>query len=434
MNAACGGSAKEAPAPAAASSRPPPAASAEPVAAVRIPSADLRRHWPFGNDFEFGAYLETARDADADLVSMLRPVALSAARQYLPEAQRECVTEMMAAVRELAVGAKEAAHLFVLGLDFSVVKSDPVACIRGFFGGEPANIPGVDASFVKGSEVIVLKTGLLIAGERTTIQRALAANTGEAWPERLHLSDHQRLKVIVRLPQDMTSAEGFVASSAEFLRIEVKASFPDEASAVLVERQVDNGMQEITIKLARGLLPQTAQRIIAGLRVTRDGRVLALGLDLDEPVLEQARDFGIVSALMVYGVRKYVLNAKIAEARETVAAIAKSEVEAWGHAPLAERRLVSLPPVPAEVPHGEKYKSAPRDWKAWAPLHFSLDHPQYFQYKVVAAKDGKHADVIGQGDLDGNGKTSLFKLTLSVEPKDGSLQVSPRIEEQDPEE
>src|SRR5262249_12364426 len=145
------------------------------------------------------------------------------------------------------------------------------------------------------------------------------------------------------------------------------------------------------------------------------------------------RDFGIVGALAVYGVRSYLLNAKMGEARETIASIAKSEVEAWRNTPRAQRKLVSFPPVPPEAPHGEKYGSAPADWNAWAPLHFSLDHPQYFQYKVVAAKDGKHADVVGQGDLDGNGKTSLFKVALSEDPKDGSLQVSP-IEEQDPEE
>jgi len=115
-------------------------------------------------------------------------------------------------------------------------------------------------------------------------------------------------------------------------------------------------------------------------------------------------------------------------------AIAKSEVEAWRSIPPAKRRLVSLPPVPKYVPRGEKYMSAPADWKAWTSVRFSLDHPQYFQYQVVAAKDGNHADVIGQGDLNGDGKSSSFKLTLTVDPEDGILKLSPQIEEKDPQE
>jgi hypothetical protein len=44
------------------------------------------------------------------------------------------------------------------------------------------------------------------------------------------------------------------------------------------------------------------------------------------------------------------------------------------------------------------------------------------------------ADVLARGDLNGNGKTSLFKLSMKIDPKDHTLHIAPRLEETDPEE
>ncbi|MET0594541.1 MAG: hypothetical protein ABW133_17710 [Polyangiaceae bacterium] len=42
--------------------------------------------------------------------------------------------------------------------------------------------------------------------------------------------------------------------------------------------------------------------------------------------------------------------------------------------------------------------------------------------------------MIARGDLDADGKTSLFKVALRVDPKTGSLQAAPEFEEVDPSE
>jgi hypothetical protein len=68
-----------------------------------------------------------------------------------------------------------------------------------------------------------------------------------------------------------------------------------------------------------------------------------------------------------------------------------------------------------------------------------MDVPQYYQYEVVAAKDGKSAEVIARGDLDGNGKQSRLSLKLTLDAKTGAVTIStaspklaPSIEETDP--
>jgi hypothetical protein len=88
--------------------------------------------------------------------------------------------------------------------------------------------------------------------------------------------------------------------------------------------------------------------------------------------------------------------------------------------------------VPKTVPSGVKYASTPADWQAWAPIQFTMDAPQYYQYEVKAAKDGMSAEVVAHGDLDGDGKVSTFRLGLKIDPKTRDLLIEPSIDEQDP--
>jgi hypothetical protein len=85
------------------------------------------------------------------------------------------------------------------------------------------------------------------------------------------------------------------------------------------------------------------------------------------------------------------------------------------------------------VPSGVPYLSSPADWAAWAPLKFAMDTPQRYQYEVRAARDGMSADVIARGDLNGDGKTSLFVIHVTVNKADRTLVLSD-LAETDPDE
>jgi type IV pilus assembly protein PilA len=163
---------------------------------------------------------------------------------------------------------------------------------------------------------------------------------------------------------------------------------------------------------------------------------------------------GVLAALAIYGVRKYIANAKTAEARMGVGRIAKDASAAYnkenmGTSVLALSASTSLTnalcgtstSVPAASGNikGKKYQSSPAEWggdqsNGWACLHFSMQDPQYFQYNYQGATSAFTA--IAAGDLNGDGAMSAFRLAGAVQSAaTGGLVVTiaPSIEEVNPE-
>ena len=171
---------------------------------------------------------------------------------------------------------------------------------------------------------------------------------------------------------------------------------------------------------------------------------------------------GILAVLAIYGVRKYIANAKTAEARNSLGQISKDsqtayEKESMSGAvlPQANTALLSRSmcgtenggaTVPAVVPAGAKYQSGPGDWNTgaaanppvgFACLKYTMDAPQYYAYGYAITGAGS---AIGDtftasavGDLNGDGVTSLFTLLGTIQGG-FTLNVSPNIIEKNPEE
>ncbi len=165
---------------------------------------------------------------------------------------------------------------------------------------------------------------------------------------------------------------------------------------------------------------------------------------------------GILAALAIYGVRKYVANSKSAEARLALGAISKGAVTAFegesmagsllalgGTVGSARRLCDSSTQVPADasIQGGLKYQSNDTDWQSgsqnagWQCLKFSLTGPQYFTYQYIAtnpaATDGSYR-AVARTDTDSDGTWSTFELLGEVE--NGVLKVSPSIIETNPDE
>jgi type IV pilus assembly protein PilA len=169
---------------------------------------------------------------------------------------------------------------------------------------------------------------------------------------------------------------------------------------------------------------------------------------------------GILAALAIYGVTKYVRNAKTAEARDALGRMSKDASSAYnreGMAPtvlgLGESASVnyrlcqSASAVPGTVPSGSKYQSSPTDWNTgsqfvgWKCLKFSMNDPQYFQYNYVqtgsTTEAGGTFTNVARGDLDGDGQSySTFNLNGSLQEAGNKVIVTlaPNIEEIDPDE
>jgi hypothetical protein len=109
---------------------------------------------------------------------------------------------------------------------------------------------------------------------------------------------------------------------------------------------------------------------------------------------------GILSALAIYGVSKYVKNAKASEARRVVPVLANG---------IARCSASGLPPtsnaVPSAAPPGKRYQSAATDWSsqpAFRCAGFGLSEPQYFSYRWQLESPTRGL-VIALADLNADG-------------------------------
>jgi type IV pilus assembly protein PilA len=171
---------------------------------------------------------------------------------------------------------------------------------------------------------------------------------------------------------------------------------------------------------------------------------------------------GVLSLLANTGVRKYVANAKSAEARNALGQMAKDADIAFekdsinqsnvagGHLSNATRNLCASASasVPASIASvtGRKYQSTASDWNADSAtqagffcLKFTIDQPQYYMYSYTALSSGSVGTVVdrftvsAQGDTDGNGVTSLFQVVGQLDTA-RRLTISPNILEVRPDE
>jgi type IV pilus assembly protein PilA len=175
---------------------------------------------------------------------------------------------------------------------------------------------------------------------------------------------------------------------------------------------------------------------------------------------------GILATLSIYGVRKYVANAKSTEARNSLGQIGKDAATAFeketmagaivglGKTAASVRTLcgsaTQTVPASATSIQGTKYQSnqAPaKDWsfdaggnKGFSCLKFSMSAPQYYMYNYVSdGNPNATPPVMGtqfvgtaNGDLNGDGRLSTFTMVGAVAT--GNLYLAPSIAESSPEE
>jgi len=118
---------------------------------------------------------------------------------------------------------------------------------------------------------------------------------------------------------------------------------------------------------------------------------------------------GVLAAFAIYGVKKYVVNAKVGEASHEVprlaSGIARCAAETEPGSTTKRGLPESSPAVPSSLAavRGTKYQSSPADWSgAFACAGFSQVGPQYFQYRWEKRSPTTGA-VVALADLDGDG-------------------------------
>lgn len=168
---------------------------------------------------------------------------------------------------------------------------------------------------------------------------------------------------------------------------------------------------------------------------------------------------GVLAALAIYGVKKYLTSAKSAEARAAVGRIAKDGANHYNMETMVGTSLAlggtaapsnALCPTAAIVPTaqtsiaGRKWQSSPSNWEGtgWSCLKFSMEAPQYFQYKYTTTDTalstvGTTFLAEARGDLDADTVLSTFSMqgTIVNETNKGTIvALSPGMTETNPDE
>ncbi len=165
---------------------------------------------------------------------------------------------------------------------------------------------------------------------------------------------------------------------------------------------------------------------------------------------------GILAVLAIYGVRKYLANAKTAEATNSLGQIAKNAAAAFEQESMAgtvltpgssaafSRKLckgtgTTVPTAGISAVQGKKYQSSNAEWNAdvgFSCLMFTMDAPQYYVYSYNAAGTGATGDAFtatANGDLNGDGIESTFQILGAVNSS-YILNTAPNIISTNPEE
>lgn len=162
---------------------------------------------------------------------------------------------------------------------------------------------------------------------------------------------------------------------------------------------------------------------------------------------------GVMSAMAIYGVRRYLQSAKSSEAKNAVGAIARGAVGAFerehivgstaGHA-----LCKTAQPVPADVPKGVKHATSTSpgkdfdtgdDTTGWKCLKFTMSTPIYYKYEYRVGGNYKCPsrggvdpgpngfEISAEGDLDGDGTTSLFCHTGVVDKATNAIKLGTQL-------
>jgi type IV pilus assembly protein PilA len=152
---------------------------------------------------------------------------------------------------------------------------------------------------------------------------------------------------------------------------------------------------------------------------------------------------GILAALAVYGVKRYMTSTKTAEAKEMLGRITKDASAAYQRESMAGSVLADGAATdavhalcgsvetkqPASVPAAEKVQPAEAVWNSdpgWKCLKFSFSEPVYYQYDYQSDDDSFVA--VAEGNLDNEASTKEF-FSLAGVVRTGAVVVAPTVEE-----
>lgn len=434
--AACGDSTPPAKTPAV-EKLPPPVPPGPPPVAQRAPSKEMAARFPFKDE-------EITTLAYSDLALLSQPEATQAIASSLAPIATDLAGVDKACIDAVVGGAKELLVTGTNGKAWEVILKIPghtldSVCTPAAGTGETATIEGATKAwrFTESGKTCALAADWLYCGQEDLVKKSITAQNEPTLPvgldpnQVLALDDHDEQK----------DAKISVVSNTDRLETRVELNFDgDEKPRVLHEAatHAPEGVLEFTkffkaSDAEKRLVDQVANSVVASHRGTRAN----LRVDLPGTPSEQAAQLG--AALSLFGKSAVLERNALRKAQvsrfllEVAEGINKNWESKDAKLAFGDKKLVSMGPVPKEVPKGKRVTSADSDWKAWKDVPH-VTTPTYYQYEIKTAPDGQSADVIARGDTNGDGKLATFKLHIRVDRSSKQLMVEPKIDETDPNE
>lgn len=451
-----------------ASCDPAPALPAKGAADVPAPTATATAQAPVK---EMDPALIAVTPLDAQVIGRVDFAALRAQNEWhgviealspgnvLAEWSRRCGFDVLQAVDEGVVTWSKGAGMFVAlklhGLDDATVTK----CAAAIGDGRSAvSVAGAPGAWVSEGVVLLAKRGVALIGSNSAVEAAAA---------RMDSPPRDKAALLAKLPRGASMLLSVAVSDVEIgdaqvsgtfqvtpgkLAIDVGLKAASAAEAAELERAASQRilgtatalLQETKAAATKGGEPErlalvSVQRMLDSVSVGREGERVSIKIGMQGEPMEVISGFGSVTAIAIFGVRRYLASAKASEAKNTVGAIARAlwakmndDIEAEKKKKGGKASKVRFPAstglTPPVVPAGTKFVPAPDTWSqpTWKAIGFRVESPLYYAYEIEVARDGKSAIARARGDLDGDGVQSTFEIPMELSPE-GELLVATQI-------
>ncbi|MBX3226410.1 MAG: hypothetical protein KIT84_44690 [Labilithrix sp.] len=407
----------------------PPATieGAKPVA-QRTPSKEIAVRFPYAANEEITtlAYSDLALLAKPELV---QGVATSLAwwAKDVAGVDRACVDSIVGGAKEILVGDGQRGWVAVVRVPDHTLES---TCTPDAQLASELMIEGTTKAwaFKENGRACATTPGWLACGHPEMVKLALAAGGDGLVPVSLDGDE-----VVTIDDRDNVRDLRLVAASTEdrfTARVELTFDSDDEARKIheMLERPTElapaiSAESKATPEQQR-LVSRIARNLVASHRAAR----ASIRIELEEPIEAQVRDLTDFMGLVTSTLRTMKMRVRTEEARANLNHLAGKLAEAWESkdpkSPFAAKtKLVSFPAVPSTVPKRAALTSPADSWKAWSAVGWSVETPSFYQYEVIAAKDGQTADLVARGDLDGDGKVSTFTRHVRIDKSSKQLMI-----------
>lgn len=414
-------------------------------------------------DGELLLHLDLVKARESILYPLLKEGIIEEMGGPIEKARERCKLDLFDAIDLAAASAHSLEHEEALIVATINVPAETImSCARKvFYRTVEVEVAGLKAVRADRLHVLAVED-LLLIGTRTEVKRALErrkarACTSGALRDVLGAKPDTPFALAVETPvEDIDSAHLAVSLRGQSVSAKGFIVFGDGIGSHWREYRKRSGKttaQELEEKLGYelGKLEKVASKLFGenheltrGVRsrtITRDGSRVSAQMMLP---LTEAMKPALDEALALFH-----RDEQTSEAKNTIYAIARGAAAAYerehvgpnGNA--VHRLCKSAIDVPSSVPSGTEYQPsvAPgQDFDTgdpdtgWICLRFGLTQPHRYQYAYRQGGNYKGParggpdpgpngyEISAEGDLDGDGKTSLFTLTGAVDPQTQRLR------------